>query len=661
MADATTFTASSASTAWAQGTGEAAATQQAKSKSDQDLEKIRSKAAQELAKQQAAYQSQQIAQQAALQQQQQAQQQAASLEQQKEQEAWQAQWNAANLTGTYNGQQTQAAQQQQFTQESTNRAQALSELTQQQQNAVAQGNLQLSREIETRKNQLQAEQQAAEQENQKGQLALANWQATANQQNQQGQLALGNFTATANAENQKGQLALANWEATQNNVIQQGQLGVSQQSQAEVARNNRVQAALEAAKISGIFTDPDTGEQKGYTQAAQEFQQTQALQTAQIMGRDANGNITEAARQANNQTALQYAQMQAQLAQSPEDYFQAAALQRNAGSDVTGFLRDVNNIGTGSSSGFRGTMQNLPQTNSMQNIAGQVPGPSQSLSVAQNAAATGQQGAYTSAQNTPAIQPPVQMPTTPGGFVPSPYTGGGDTSGMSGEQVFNNEGITTTPPNKGGFSGAQAQFGGSDASGGNPYGIPDAQYRAMQAQMTPDQLNTYIQAAQAQEATHPGSTFLNPKQMREDAALKQAQLDAAGPAQFNSTIKTDWNAPYTPPPAPTGPTPSLQGLSPPPPPQGFNQAQLQAGTNMNGTQQTGLGPTQDVAQQRLTAFAPTFKQGAQKMAPGALAAMSPTERGLFNSAAKASGINPADFEQSFNRSRLQTSMSAGAI
>jgi hypothetical protein len=68
-------------------------------------------------------------------------------------------------------------------------------------------------------------------------------------------------------------------------------------------------------------------------------------------------------------------------------------------------------------------------------------------------------------------------------------------------------------------------------------------------------------------------------------------------------------------------------------------------------------PGMDVAQQRLAAFAPTFLRGAHKLQPGAYESMSPTEKALFGSAARASGIRPEDFESSYKRSRLQTDMS----
>lgn len=69
----------------------------------------------------------------------------------------------------------------------------------------------------------------------------------------------------------------------------------------------------------------------------------------------------------------------------------------------------------------------------------------------------------------------------------------------------------------------------------------------------------------------------------------------------------------------------------------------------------------DPAAQRLAAFAPTFQAGAHRMGPGAMEAMSPTEKSLFQSAARASGINPEDWEQSYKRSRLQTEVSANRV
>ena len=69
----------------------------------------------------------------------------------------------------------------------------------------------------------------------------------------------------------------------------------------------------------------------------------------------------------------------------------------------------------------------------------------------------------------------------------------------------------------------------------------------------------------------------------------------------------------------------------------------------------------DPAAQRLQAFAPVFQAGAHRMGPGAMEAMSPTEKALFQSAARASGINPEDWDQSYKRSRLQTEVSANRV
>lgn len=94
--------------------------------------------------------------------------------------------------------------------------------------------------------------------------------------------------------------------------------------------------------------------------------------------------------------------------------------------------------------------------------------------------------------------------------------------------------------------------------------------------------------------------------------------------------------------------------------QGQQGGQMYAAPNNGQLGMSGQGGP-DLAQQRLNSFAPTFQAGAHKLAPGTMEAMSPTERGLFNSAAKASGINPDDFQQAYNRSRLQTNVSANQI
>ena len=56
-----------------------------------------------------------------------------------------------------------------------------------------------------------------------------------------------------------------------------------------------------------------------------------------------------------------------------------------------------------------------------------------------------------------------------------------------------------------------------------------------------------------------------------------------------------------------------------------------------------------------------IKPGAHKLAPGTMEGWSDTEKGLVTSAIKASGLNPADFEQQYNRAKLQTGVSATQI
>jgi hypothetical protein len=89
------------------------------------------------------------------------------------------------------------------------------------------------------------------------------------------------------------------------------------------------------------------------------------------------------------------------------------------------------------------------------------------------------------------------------------------------------------------------------------------------------------------------------------------------------------------------------------------QTGQQGGAAVQGQPTLGMyGQAPDLAQQRLAAYAPIFQAGAHKLAPGTMEAMTPTEKGLFQSAANASGINPDDFEAQYRRSRLMTNANA---
>ena len=401
------------------------------------------------------------------------------------------------------------------------------------QNAIASGQLELAKEIQGRQTVVQEQKLALDQE-------LGRAEAS-------GFLASGALTEQARAararEEEAKRAAMAGEglkTAELSGVMGNGSL-------TEQARAARVAEAMRQAEISGVFTDPDTGQQMGVTEARRQFDVENQLRQAQIMGTDASGNLTDEAQRWRQQQAMDYAAMQAKLAQSPEDYFEAAALQRTgAAQNAMGFLQDINNQQNGTNAGFRTSMAQLPRTNSMQNIAGQTEGPSQSLAVAQNAAVTGAQGAYTASMNRPAEAVNGAVPT-------GQRLGAGVGNGL--------------PP------------------GADPYG---------------------------------------------------------------GSMVQEYNAPQT------GGT-EMRGFA------GAQQA-MNNGSVSTGTGQLGMtGNAPDKAAQRLAGFAPTLQAGAHKLKAGALAAMSGTERGLFNSAARASGINPDDFEQQFNRSRLQTNFSANQI
>lgn len=510
-----------------QGLGTAQQTAKATSKAAKQLAELNGKIQKQLAKQQQEYAL-------AIQ----AQQAAASLQQQREQQAFQKPFTEAELTGYYNGTKTlaqiqeeraarefresQAQQSTQFGQTlQQNETQFNKTLQQQQQelqmnNEMEQKKLDLTAEIQRRTLQLNELDTAQKDAIARGELQLAQEIQTRKQ--------------ALEEKNQQDQLSLET--AQTSGFMQNGQL-------TEAARAARVEEALKLGQALGLIMDPTTGRALGETQEAKQFNAEMALKNTQTMGRDANGNLTDASQQWRTQSGLEYAKTAAQLAANPGDYFESAAFMRNAGvQDPMAFLREINSNG-GTSVGFRAGATSLPGANSMERITQGMPVPQL-------------QDTFTNYQ--------MSMPQ--------------------------DEGMVSTD------MGMNEQ--GSDMSG----------LRKMSGY-----------------ETQPA-----PRVSQEGPSASISLASAANngqPVSFTSSMNK---------PLPMGAT--------------FN------------AQQTAYV---DPAQQRLAAFAPTFQAGAHKMKAGAMESMSPTEKALFGSAARASGINPEDWDQSYKRSRLQTGVSANAI
>lgn len=476
----------------------------AKSKADKQLAELEAKLKKQLQEQQYNYQLKL-----------QEQQQKMALEELQAKQAYEKPFSEAELTGFYNGAETvnlkqlnqqgsqfnQSLQQQQteFTKtleqkvldrELDTMRLDLDKLTQQQQNAIQQGQLDLEREIETEKLALQKEIQ-------RGELALETSKTT-------GKMPDGTFT--------------------------------------DAARAARVNEAMEMAKITGqvvpsYVTSSPTGNVGGFSYN-DEASYNEAWRQASAAGTAPATQMTDAAQQWRAQAGLDYAKTAAQLAQSPENYFEAAAFMRNGAADASrGYLADINTQGLGSNVGFRSAGGNLPGTASMQTVAG---------------------------QGTPTNPAPITEATPSGGFNEGPSP-----SITNAEGVRAGEGeIYTTTMHK--------------------EGVP------AQTQTVPTAFRDQFGAAQtAMPSPQPG----NPQGIPTPAAAIANVGD-----------------PYS---------------------------------------------IEDRA--RLNQYGQVFKAGAHKLAPGSLEAMNPTERSLFNSAAKASGIRPEDFDTQYKRSRLQTDVSAMAL
>lgn len=448
---------------------------------EEELEKLRSKSARELAELQGKIQKQLQEQQYQYQLQIQAQAQAASLQQQIQGQQFQTPFMTAELTGSLNGTETLASRQLGQQQSQFEQNLALERLGLEGQQALGWSTLGVQAEIQRRQASLAELNSAHDRAIAEGNFQLA-------QEIERRSMALQEDTARVQEEIAR---------AEQSGYLANGQL-------TEAGRAARAREAIERGNVTGVYVDPTTGERMT-TQQAQEFAATHGLNTAQVMGVNAQGQLTDAAQQWRTNAALEAARTSAALSQNAGDYFESAAYLRSGDvQDTLGFLGDPR-INAGFSSGFRTAGGALPSTSSLANLATGGEGPSPSLTQAQAASATGAPAAYTTAMHqAPALQ--------------------------------------------------------------NALG-----------------------AAQQQIA---------------------AQPFAEGPR------------------APT------------------QQQVAQYGQEAAG---------------RLANIQPIFQAGAHKLAPGALESMTPTERGLFSSAAKASGIRPEDFEQQYKRSRLQTNVSATAL
>lgn len=566
-----------------QGLGTADKTNKASSKSAKELARLNGEIQKGLQKQQAQF-AQSLA----------AQQAAADLAQQRDQQSYQRPFTEAELTGYYNGTKTlamiqeernarefsesQAQQGNQFTRsleqqdkefgrtldfdyrelelsnsreqerialerDISNRDLTLRELTEAHQDAIARGELDLAREIQTRAQTLE-------------------------EQNSQA----------------RNQLEISQTSG----YMQNGQL-------TEQARAAREAEAMRRAEVLGVVVDPTTGLAVGETQAARQFNAEMELKRTQTMGRDANGNLTDAGQQWRTQSGLEYARTAAQLAANPADYFESAAFMRNAGAqDPMAFLRDINQNGMGSSAGFRSAATGLPSANSMERIA--------------------------MGQPAPQLGPGQTMPT---------YAPGSPGTPLSINPI--GSAPATIRPLEGAFAANQGMLEGGQTMGAAV--MPQTYAPGMAPPAPTPEQQAQLQAKMDQQRMLQQQGFVGEPQAADTRTM--AMTNDAGPSPSLSAA-----------------TAATQGLQ-----TAFTESMNRPLQSAFSAQQTAMDP----AQQRLAAFRPTFQAGAHRMAPGAMESMSATEKALFGSAARASGINPDDWDQSYKRSRLQTNVSANAI
>lgn len=282
----------------------------------------------------------------------------------------------------------------------------LAQLAQQQQNAIAQGNLDLANQIQNKIADITQQNNLAQQQNTQAQTSgfMANGQMTEQQREAQAQQQLAQTNSMG--VDAQGNQTLAGKTQQQNNAIAAGQL-------------------------TGQYIDPTTG-QPMTTEQANEFQKNYQLESQAQSGVMANGQYTDQSQQWRQQQALSALQTQAQLQSNPSNYFESAMYNRGLqGSGALTFMPSVQNLADGSNAGFRSANNNLPQTGSLQALASgqqtgtaqpgaygmaqpiqgaqQAPnasgdsGPSASVANAQNAY-QGNQAAYTNSMNVPSMQ-----------------------------------------------------------------------------------------------------------------------------------------------------------------------------------------------------------------------------------------------------------------
>lgn len=667
----------------------------------EEIEKQKGKNAESLAKLQGEIQQRLQQQQLAMQQSLQQQQLAMQMQLQQQNQQWRSPFEAAGLTGYYNGQMTlantqfqvQAGQSQQTIdiQREIQRGELeLARLTQQQRNAIDSGNLQLAREIQTRQVALQEKQEQNQQALQQAQLELNRStisgqmqggglteearQARMREAIERGQLSLqeaqtmgynANGQMTEQARATRVQEELSREQAQVQRMIAEGQLTqqqaqmmgydsngnlteaaraarvaeidrrstmsgylsngqmteqaraarideelrrtdlTEQQRQAlererralaeqsgfmengqltEGARATRMRELMDRGAQMGVVLDPNTGMAIGQTEAARQFNATNSLEIQRLNANTGleQQRITNQNTQANNQLGLQYAEVQARLAQNPEDYFVANALQRSGGAqNAMGFLRDLNTPGAGANAGFRSAMNQLPQTASMQSIAGQTPQP--------------------------------QM--FPG--MPRPE--------FRGDEAIRPMGVSATP-------------GG--APGADPGGAPGADPGLVDPVPVQNQTSYQNEGAQGSSAlVDPVPTSSAPSPSLQGAS----QAYQGKPAAFTTTMHKSTSENMRPvqatgmPPGANSPVPTF------------------------GAAQSSMRAPVDTAQQRLQTMQPIFQAGAHKLNSGFMESMNSVEKGLFNAGLKASGMNAQDFDTQYKRSRLQTGVGANQI
>ena len=634
----------------------------AKTKAEKELAKLEGQIKKQLQEQQYKYQLKL-----------QEQQQKMALEELQAKQAYEKPFSEAELTGFYNGSETinlkQLNQQgsqfnQSLTQQQTEFTKTLEQkvldreldtmrldldkLAQQQRNAIEQGQLDLSRQIDTEKLALQKEIQ-------RGELALETSKTT-------GKMPDGTFT--------------------------------------DAARAARVNEAMEMAKITGqvvpsYVTSSPTGNVGGF-QYNDEASYNEAWRQASAAGTAPATQMTDAAQQWRTQAGLDYAKTAAQLAQNPENYFEAAAFMRNGMADASrGFLDAINTNGLGSNMGFRsGATGNLPGTASMQTITGRGtptnPAPVNeptppggfnrnamaiSQFITENPGFTPQQAEAWLASNPEGAVGMLQrarerLGQTASGDIPSNATAinqfmtenpGFDAAAARSWLASNPEGArgmlqrgnerlgTTNPINRGFPDGVTTGNSEIQYAGGSP-GFNERGMEAQRAKwnaLDPATQQQYIQGGGAPSFATEGPS----------RSISNAEGVRAGEGEIYTTTMHKEGVP-----AQTKAVPAAVGDA-------FTSAQAAMPAPQPGTPQNiptpaaaNVGDPYSIQdRQRLNQYGTVFKAGAHKLAPGALESMNPTERSLFNSAARASGIRPEDFDTQYKRSRLQTDVSAMAL